>query len=544
MSNYYVDSFYNFSPNDGTINMSELFSLNENGSAARYSKEEFKSIFRDSLLESDGYADEEILESAHTFYELNMLFEGKSHWLGSNEQSMYLDCDSHVLIINNGEGFLIEQSTFEAAKSLNEGLWDKITSGWNYLKDKAKKAVGKIKDMAVKGWETLSYGAKKAWEFVKMCANAVVEFVKGMTFLEWAALTMSILSAILGILGAVAAGSGAFAWLTPILGTLAGVFQAVGGGIHVYEGYHKITIANKILKKNPQITPTAKLITSITQGLPEYVEGGGMIALGIYDITKAATSPIDPSSGSQSVATGTATKSALKSAVAKIGQPGHVIHGFIEHAGTAMLKKFGVSVATKVGEQAVGKIFTAVVSTVASSILSSVLGFIWKFILKAGQTITKGFDYLLKIPAKISGAIGNFEKKASNWFTKMIAKGLGKIVKPMTDAASKAINKYIQPVVDNVKNWFERQITAYNESEKLMKEYKHELHTGIKHHEVKKPPKPSGKNPFAPKQEIKITKKDIRVSKKIKAKVKGKSVKESSIWENKYIQSFDDLEFI
>lgn len=543
MSNYHVESFYNFSPNDGSVNFDELLSLSESGSSARYTKEEFKNLFRGPLLESEGYVSEEILESAHAFYELNMLYEGKSHWLGSNEQSMYLDCDSHVLIINNGEGFLIEQSTFEAAKSLNEGLWDKITSGWNYLKDKAKKAVSKIKDIAVEGWEALSYGAKKAWEFVKMCGNAVVSFVKDMTPIEWAALTMSILSAILGICGAIAAGSVVFSWLTPILGTLAGIFQAVGGGIHLYEGWHKIGIANKVLKKNPQITPTAKLITSVTQGLPEYVVGGGMIALGIYDITKAATSPIDPSSGSQSVALGTATKSSLKGAAKAVGKPGGAIHHFIEHAGVAMLKKFGVSVASQAGKEAVGKVFTAVVSTVASTIMSSVLGFIWKFILKAGQTITKGFDYLLKIPAKISGAIENFEKKASNWFTKMLAKGLGKIVKPMTNGASRVISKYIQPTVDKVKGWFERQITSYNEAEKLMKEYKHELHTGVKHHEVKKPAKGALKDPFKPKQEIKITKKDIKVSKKIKAKVKGKSVKES-LWERKYVGSFDDLNFI
>ena len=60
----------------------------------------------------------------------------------------------------------------------------------------------------------------------------------------------SIISAILGILGAVAAGSVAFAWLEPPLGVAAGVFQALGGGIHLYEGSVKLANTKKILEKN------------------------------------------------------------------------------------------------------------------------------------------------------------------------------------------------------------------------------------------------------------------------------------------------------
>lgn len=542
--NTYIDSFYSFAPNDGTINLDELFTLNENGSSAKYSKEEFKNLFSGHLLESEGYVDDSLLESAHTFYELSMLYEAKSNWIESEGKFNYLDCDSHVILMKNGEGYMIEKSTMEAAKSLNEGLWDSIKSGWNSLKDKAKSAIKKTASFFKGAWDTLSYGAKKAWEFVKTCASVVVEFVKGMTFLEWAALTMSVLSAILGVLGAIALGSAVFSWLSPILNTIAGIFQAVGGGIHLYEGSHKISAANKILAKNPTITPTNKMVASITQGLPEYITGGGMIALGIYDITKAATSPIDPSSGTQSVAVGTTVKSSLIQTGKAIGKPGGAIHHFIEHAGLALMKKAGIKVATEAGKEAVGKVFTALISTVSSSILSGVLGWIWEFILKAGQAITKGFDYLIKIPAKISGAIETFNKEANNTFTKIIAKGLAKIVKPMTDAASKAISKYIQPLVDKLKKWFERQIKSYKESLELMKEYKHELHTGLAGHEVKKPEKGSGKNPLAPKHKIddsKVTKKDVKVIKKAKAKAKGGKVKESLLWERKYIGSFDNL---
>lgn len=547
----YVDSFYNFAANDGSINFDELFTFNENGSSARYSKEEFKDLFRDSLMESDGYADEEILENAHSYYELGMLYEAKSHWFESNSNFNYLDCESHVILIKDGEGYMIEKSTFDKSRIINEGFWDdplgSIKSGWQKVKSVAKSAVKKTASVIKDGWDKLSYGAKKAWEFVKTCGSVIVQFVKGMTFIEWAALAMSVLSAILGICGAIAAGSVVFSWLSPILNTIGGICQAVAGGIHIYEGQHKISNANKILAKDPTISPTAKMAAKITQGLPEYITGLAMIALGVYDITKSATSPVDPSSGTQSVAVGTSVKSTLIGVGKTIAKPGGAIHHFIEHAGVAMMKKVGVKVASEAGKAAVGKIFTAVVSTVSSSIMSSVFGWLWSFVLKAGQAITKGFEYLIKIPSEISGAIDKFKKEANNTFTKIIAKGLDKLVKPMTDASSRAISKYIQPIVDKVKSFLEKEIKSYKEAEALVKEYKHELHTGIKHHEHKKPSPKKAENPLEPKHKIddkKVTKKDQKIIKKATNKAKGKKVKESQIWENRYIQSFDDLNFV
>lgn len=41
----YVDSFYNFIPNDGSVNMNELFSLGAQGYMPKYTCEEFKNLF-------------------------------------------------------------------------------------------------------------------------------------------------------------------------------------------------------------------------------------------------------------------------------------------------------------------------------------------------------------------------------------------------------------------------------------------------------------------------------------------------------------------
>jgi hypothetical protein len=537
--NNYVNSFGEYSGNNYT-DLSDLFSLNETNSAVKYGKEEFKKLFSAPLLESNGYVDDELLETAHAYYEFSMLSEAKSHWFESKGNLIYLDCDSHFILIKNGEGFVIERSTFELSQNINEG-WDAISGVWNRLKKSASDTI-KAQASAVKGaWDALSYGAKKAWEFVKTCANAVAEFVKGMTFVEWAALAMSVLSAILGICGGIAEGSGAFAWLGPILTSIAGILQAIGGGLHLYEGTMKYKNATKIVAADPSITPTTRMVATISQALPEYIIGTGMICLGAYDVTKSATTLISPAGGIESVTVGTTVKSSLKTVVKDVAKTGGAIHHFIEHAGLAIIKKGGFEIASKTGKAAVGKVLTSILSTVSSSILSSILGYIWEFALKAGESISKGIEYLLAIPSKISASISKFTKnsKGSTFFS-IIAKGLNKLVKPLTDAASRVIAKYIQPTVSTVKEWFTAELKSYKESLEIIKEYKHELHTGIKHHEIKEPKeKGEAKNPLAPEEKIKVSnvkKKDVKIINK--SMDKSKKVKEGL----NYLKYFGDIE--
>jgi len=563
----YVDSFYNFVPNDGSVNFNELFSLNENGSSARYSKDEFRSLFSDSLLESDGYVNEELLEGAYAYYELSTLYENKSGWIdsGSSYNNVFLDCDSHIILIKNGMGYLIEKSTLDIARSLNEKGIGWLEDKWNKVKSAGNSAIKKTVSAVKGGWDALSYGAKKAWEFVKSCSSAVVEFVKGMTWLEWAALGCSILSAILGLLAAAAYGSGAFAWAAPFIAAIGGVLQGLGGGIHIYEGIHKSQNAYKLYAKATEITPTAKFVSVVAQGLPEVVIGGGMLALGIYDIIVAGTTIVNPTAAIEGIATGATVKTGLGKVTETIGKPGGAVHHFIEHAGVSVAEKFGVDLAKnvadsaaqaamkKAGAAAIGKILTGTVALVSSSILSTAIGWVWKGFLKNVSMISKGFDFLINIPKKITEGIGGFVKKSEKGgtFAKIIAKGLDKLVKPMSSSAAKVIEKYIQPIVDKCKNWADKETKAFNESEEILKKYKHELHTGIKHVEVHKPKKVE--NPNAPKHEIdpnKVTKKDIKIVKKAVNKTKGKEdkkdkkVKESLLWERKHVHSFDDMKFI
>jgi hypothetical protein len=112
---------------------------------------------------------------------------------------------------------------------------------------------------------------------------------------------------------------------------------------------------------------------------------------------------------------------------------------------------------------------------------------------------------------------------------------------------SSLIKKYIQPSVDTAKKWFDLQIKSYKENKKILDEYKHELHSGIKH-EHKKVEK--AKPIFEPKKKTDVPKSDVKKLNKINDKSKEmkknekKKVKESQIWEMKYIKGFDNLNFI
>lgn len=550
----HIESFQSFHLRNMGIDYEELFSLQENKSQAKYSFEGFRNYFSGLLLESDGYVDESLLENSFAFYEYSMLYEAKSHWFesGSIKEAMYLDCDSHMMIFTSGEGFLIEKKTFA---KINEWLTvDDIGKTWDYLKDKAKSAWEGVKNIAGNAWDALSYGAQKAWEFVKMCGSAVADFIKGMTFLEWAALGLSLLSAVLGIVGGATTPLG----FGPILTAIGGICQGIAGGVHIYEGTHKYDGAIKIFGKSG-ITPQAKLYVAISTALPEFITGSLLIALGINDVVGAALGAVDPTSGSRSVATSTSAKLTLKSFLKTIASPGHAIEHSIEKLAVGSLKNAGINL-TKEAAAGVGKVATTVFATITPAILSKLFGWLFEFMLKAGSTVVKGFDFLINIPAKISAAIQSFEQKADTTLTKMLATGLSKVVKPMTDGASSLIKKYIQPSVDTAKKWFDLQIKSYKENKKILDEYKHELHSGIKH-ENKKPE--NVKPIFNPKKKTDVSKLDAKKLNKINDKVKdikggknevkkkqvdkkgkNKKVKESQIWEMKYIKGFDNLNFI
>ena len=541
----YIESFQSFHLRNMGIDYDDLFSLQENKSQAKYSFEGFRNYFSDFLLESEGYIDESLLENSFAFYECSMLYEAKSHWFegAGIGNSDYLDCGTHALVIKDGEGFLIEKITFN---KINEWLtMDDIHKAWGNLKKSAGNAWDKGDKIIKSAGKAISYGAEKAWSFLKSCGNAIVKFVKGMTFLEWAALAFSILSAVLGIVGSflgVTTGVGA------ILIPIGGCCQIIAGGIHLYEGWHRYNGMIKAFGKNG-VNPIEKFHAALATAIPEGLVGTLLLLLGINDVITGVGGIVDPSAGSRAVATNTSAKMTLQGF---LKAPGAAIEKGIEGLAASALKKAGISLSHAAAE-GMAKVGTTVFATVAPAILSSMFSWLFKALLETGNGITKGIDGLINIPAKISDAISKFQKGAKGGLAEILAKGLSTVVKPMTDCAAKAIKKSVQPIVDNVKNWFNNQLAVYDKNKKIMDEYMHELHTVEKHKQDKKV-KPlftvKKITKELSKSEISLIKKASGVFKNVDGKKdknnKGKKgkVKESQIWEMSYLKSFDDLEFI
>lgn len=515
--------------NEANIGLADIFTLNEDGYAAKYNKAEFRNFFKNSLNESEAL-DESLIEPSYAFYELSMLYESKSSWIETEGKFVYLDCDTHVLLVKNGEGHLIEKSTFDLIHSnINEGLWDSITSTWSAL---TSQAIADVKSVAKGVWDTISYGAKKAWEFAKTCANAITKFVKGMTFLDWVGVAISVLAAILGICGGIAFGTGVLAWLTPILNTIAGILMIAGGSLDLYEGYEKLNVANKVILGNPNITTAAKAVTVTAATLPDILIGGGMICMGASSIIQAFTSPVNPAAGTNDLIAKTSVKNTLKGAAKKVAKPGSSIEHLIEKAATKVFKG-------DLGKNVASKSITMITTMVGTTIISECIGGIWQLILTGIGGLASALDSIFSIPAKITSAIDNFSKSANNTITKILAKGLKAVVQPMTSAGAKVIEKYIKPIIDGVKKWINEQVVYYKKSKDLIKEYKESIHGEVEQH--KPNPKTDPGKEWRDKMDIKkidaksVKKKDLTIIRKAQDKQK---VKESLSYNMIHIKPF------
>ena len=84
---------------------------------AKYSLSEFRNMISDSILEKDEFIKEEKINRIHASYELEMLYESKSHWEKTPGSIYHLDFGDHIFLVKNSEGFIIEKKTFELTNS-------------------------------------------------------------------------------------------------------------------------------------------------------------------------------------------------------------------------------------------------------------------------------------------------------------------------------------------------------------------------------------------------------------------------------------------
>jgi len=531
----YVDSFYNFLPNDGTTTLNELFSLHsEGGFMAKYNCEEFKNVFSGFLNESDQYMDEDSLNEAHSYYEMSMLAEARSSWGDTEGDINYIDAETHVILIKNSEAFVIEKKTFDMVQNINEwslpSLSD-IRDGFRNIKNKAvnyaKEKIGQAKKFVSKAWDKISNGAKKAWEWLKTAIAAVGKFIGDN--IETITIVLSILSAVFGIAGGITTAVG----VGPILTAIGGVLMALNGGLHIYEGFHKAHHGMEVLKK-ASIDPVSKYIAAFAKAGPDFLLGAIFLPLGFYDISHGLTEAlVNPAAGSIGMGVKTTAKSAAKS---WLGNAGHMIEKVLGGFVKELFKN------PKIGAQ-VGVAAVGVSSVLLAKFFTDVCGWLYEFMLKSSAAIIKGINWLLGIPKRLTDAIDKFSKKADGFLSGIIAKGLSAIVKPMTSFLARICEKYFKPLVKRSEQFIQRQIAA----KKILDAEMEKAHGGHgKGADTKKPgvviKKTKGKS-LVKLKTVKIDKRDIKMIKKVNKGIKKKT-NESINYGMNYIKSFDELDFI
>lgn len=514
----------------------DIFQLDESKSMAKYGLDEFKNIFRGPLLESDGFVDELLLEKAHVCYEMSMLTEAKSHWFDTPGEILKIDAEDHTILIKNNEAYIVATSTLNAVNEF--WSWSDAKSAWNSFSSKvtnyAKEKVQQAKTVAVKAWDTISDGAKKAWEFVKSCAAAVVKFVKEMTWVEWASLGIGVLTAIAGLLG-----SGPVPGLTVV----AGILMCLNGGIHLYEGYHKYEHAKETLQKYTSLEEISKTSAAVVQALPNIAFGSTFMVLGFYDISHGLTEALaNPAAGSVSAGIKSTAHNVTKSYVGKLGHNiEKIMGGFIKEA----LENMGKKITAK----AAGIFAYNLIAIFGEVVISKVLGWLWKGLLKLSKSVLSGIEFLLDLPAKITSGITTIQKNATSTIGKIVAKGLGTLVKPMSESAAKVINKYIKPTITKAKAWLDRQIVAYDVCEKLITKHHSELGEGESVPETKGKALMKGKELQADPKDLKKLEKLPKINKDIQkaASSTGYDVKrahknESSAYNLKHLTLFEGFD--
>jgi hypothetical protein len=447
--------------NPVALGSEDIFELHESNSMAKYGLSDFKSLFRGPLLESNGYVDDELLEKAHVCYELDMLSETKSHWFESEGEILKIDAGDHMILIKNNEAYIVSSNTMN---SINEfWSWSDAKSAWNGLTksvtDFAVEKYKQAKGAVLKAWNAISDGAKKAWEWVKTAAAAAVKFVKNMTWVDWASLGLTVTSAILGMLGTAVPGAT----------IAAGVCMALNGSIHLYEGWHKYSEAKEALSTIKDASKFAKNSFAISKALPNAVMGSIFMALGFKDISEGISSAlVNPAAGSVSAAVQASALSASNSFISNFAKNlEHLLSGFVLKTAKAVGVKLSGKFAENIGLTAL--------TVFGATALNKILGWLWKGLMGASKAILSGIQFLLDIPAKISNAITSMQKNAKGVIGSIVAKGLGTIVKPMTDGAAKAIAKYIKPFIDSAKAWITNQMSVYDICVNHIKQYEKEF---------------------------------------------------------------------
>ncbi len=419
---------------------------NSSNHMAKYSLSDFRNMISDSILEKDEFLKEEKINKIHASYELEMLYESKSHWENTPGSVYYLDFDDHIFLVKNSEGFIIEKKTFELNNSgqlENSEILEELT--WRDF----------VPDFIEKGIDKLSDGGKKVMEWVKKAKEAVKEFVHHNH--KSISLILSILTAVFGIAGIFAPG----------LSVLGGICMVLNGSLHISHGWSdfkkgKDSLASISLKDSGKA-----LASGIVKGLPGLLSGSLMMCIGLNDVWHGSTTAMTPAGAGAAVH----SESTKKGAMAMVEKTVTTVGATIEHTVEAGIEWFTENVVpnavkfageTLLPEAAKGLAAGAlgIGSIYLHAALKKIIGWIYGAILKSVDVVVSTLDGISKIPGKISDSISKFTESAKGFVSKIVSKGLNKLVKPITDCIAGFTEKYITPIISGVKGFVSGQQMA------------------------------------------------------------------------------------
>ena len=505
------------------FSMGDLLKIHESKATSHFSLNDFKSIFYAPLKESDGYFDNELIESLYSFYEFSQMYESRKEWFDSPDVKKFMmESDTHYIFLCSGEVYTISKKSFQVIESLNEGVMDWMESCWkeaadivakvsakvkNYMVkkydetkvvvkkivNKAGEVVKKVRDTAEDVWNKVSDGARKAWSWCKDSVATIWDIVKSTSPLE-------MVSGIISILGAAAG------WFAAIGGTiLAAICTALAGAMDIYSGAEKTYQGASIIKNSnietdengsiiidSLLEPAKKSISSLTGGVL------GM-SLGLYDASVGvAAALVNPAAGTMGLAVKGAAKKVAETWILETIKK---MNGFLKDIIGKILVKLGATklvfgaakalsldaggaVVTSLTKQAVktsaGKVSKVVSAktkeiisdSIQTSAINQILGWLWDKLLKSGKALIDGIAFLVGLPGKISSIIGDISNKASTVIEKILAGGLNSIVKPISDVLDRLVNKFLKPRIEAAQKWLERQIETNSAVKEVLDESK------------------------------------------------------------------------
>lgn len=431
---------------------------------AKYSLSEFRNIISDSILEKDEFIKEEKINKIHASYELEMLYESKSHWEKTPGSIYFLDFDSHIFLVKNSEGFIIEKKTFELS---NNGELEntEILEEWRFR--------DLLPDFINKKIDSFSEGGKKVVEWVKKAKSAVGEFIHKNH--KAISIILSILTAVFGIAGIFAPG----------LSILGGICMMLNGSLHLHHGYGEFKKGKETLSKVSLKDSGKALASGIISGLPGLLSGSLMMCIGANDVWHGSSTAMTPAGAAAAVHSESTKKGAMAAVEKTVTAVGstiehtveagiewfteHVVPNAMKFAGDTLLPEAAKGLAA--GALGIGSIYLHVA-------LKKLIGWIYQAILESIDAVVSALDGILKIPGKISNSISKFSENAKGFVQKLVSKGLNILVKPMTDCVSGFVEQYISPILNGVKGFVSGQqmaITILQEMEKNKPDTAHEI---------------------------------------------------------------------